>query len=150
SICFWLVGWFVAVQITKKRWLRSSAKMMNRTLALTMVYMLLFQPGLLGQVLWAAEIKKDTNESAPPLTVPQKAGDLRWKLESGQVIFQEVTEESVQELTIGGTKIKEKRQCTYCYSWSVGREGNGRDWAIEIKIEAIKINVVGDAAADSD
>jgi len=70
----------------------------------------------------------------------QEPEKLKWRIEKGKLIFEEMTRETTSIMKVAGSETKTVQKETYRYSWTpIEQDGQG-NWRIKHKIEGMKLS----------
>jgi hypothetical protein len=71
----------------------------------------------------------------------QDTVDLKLKLEKGKTVYQEVTTETKQDMSVMGMKISQTQKQTFYFSWTPKDQDKDKNWIVTQKIEGVKLDL---------
>jgi hypothetical protein len=71
----------------------------------------------------------------------QDTVDLKLKLEKGKTVYQEVTTDTKQDMSVMGMKISQSQKQTFFFSWTPKDKDKDGNWTVTQKIEGVKLDL---------
>jgi Family of unknown function (DUF6263) len=71
----------------------------------------------------------------------QDKADLTWKFEKGKAFYQTMTTETTQQIKVMQMDMNQKQNQTFIFSWTPKEQDKDKNWTIQQKIEAVKMDI---------
>jgi hypothetical protein len=71
----------------------------------------------------------------------QDKADLTWKFEKGKAFYQTMTTETTQQIKVMQMDMNQKQNQTFIFSWTPKDQDKDKNWVIQQKIEAVKMDI---------
>jgi len=90
---------------------------------------------------------KQKSKESPPQTASQPAKDagggttLKWEFQKDKPIYQEMTTVTKQTMKVMGMDVSQDQSQTFIFSWTPKEQDKDKNWVVNQKIEAIRMEI---------